>query len=211
MSPIIGTILLVSLSLALITILYLAVVVPVSPPAPYIGVSVAYSPHQPYYGDAGLCPPSTGACPTLPAVIYTISQLEAPAPSLSLIDLIFHCNNSAYLYGGLSAMTLTPSFPLPSPSSPQLATCGSFDPSPPVPVFDQLLYYQPLHAGEGQLTPGDEIVVYLHAPVAGSPAYAGAPPWCVAEVGACTLELLYTGSSGAVLLNVPLELPSPPS
>ncbi len=207
-SPIIGTILLVSLTVVLISLVYVLVVVPVSPPPPYIGVSVTYSPHQTYYGDANLCPPTTGACPSLPAVTFTLTQVVSPAPSYSLVDLLFHCNGTAYLDTGLTAALFDPSVPPPTPVAPTVGNCGTFSPGLPPPVFNELLYYQPLHPGAGRLAPGDQIVVYLHAALPPSTSYAGAPPWCLTVPGACTLELLYTGSAGAVLLNLALQVPS---
>ena len=207
-SPIIGTILLVSLTVVLISLVYVLVVVPVSPPPPYIGVSVTYSPHQTYYGDANLCPPTTGACPSLPAVTFTLTQVVSPAPSYSLVDLLFHCNGTTYLDTGLTAALFDPSVPPPTPVAPTVGNCGTFSPGLPPPVFNELLYYQPLHPGAGRLAPGDQIVVYLHAALPPSTSYAGAPPWCLTVPGACTLELLYTGSAGAVLLNLALQVPS---
>ena len=207
-SPIIGTILLVSLTVVLISLVYVLVVVPVSPPPPYIGVSVTSSPHQTYYGDANLCPPTTGACPSLPAVTFTLTQVVSPAPSYSLVDLLFHCNGTTYLDTGLTAALFDPSVPPPTPVAPTVGNCGTFSPGLPPPVFNELLYYQPLHPGAGRLAPGDQIVVYLHAALPPSTSYAGAPPWCLTVPGACTLELLYTGSAGAVLLNLALQVPS---
>ncbi len=207
-SPIIGTILLVSLTVVLVSLLYILVVVPVSPPPPYIGVTVTYSPHQTYYGTPSLCPPTTSACPTLPAVTFTLTQVVSPAPSYSLVDLLFHCNGTAYLNAGLTSTLFTPSVPPSAPTTPTVGLCGTFSPGSPAPVFNELLYYQPLHPGQGRLSPGDQIVVYLHAPLPPSTSYAGAPPWCLTIPGACTLELLYTGTAGAVLLNLALQIPS---
>jgi flagellin-like protein len=41
--------------------------------------------------------------------------------------------------------------------------------------------------------------------------YHGAPPWCFASLGACTIYLTYTGSPGALLATIPVYSLAPPT
>ena len=47
-------------------------------------------------------------------------------------------------------------------------------------------------------------------PVLDADDYHGAPPWCFAAVGACTIYLTYTGSPSALLATIPVYSLAPP-
>jgi flagellin-like protein len=131
--------------------------------------------------------------------------------------------------GSLQAMSWFPgsSYTL-SANAPKLGSCGTFNATTFYHAqangiyYNRLGFYDPLSASQTLLTPGDAFVLYVHTGnsvrEAASPIepqstwnqpdtddYHGAPPWCFANPGACTIYLIDTATSpNVVLATIPV-------
>ena len=107
-SPIIGTVLLVAITVVLAAILYAVVQMPLSPPPPVIGVQAFYndSSFTVYGEDNGpyapqdQCPAATHNVCTMPGSMFVITQVQGVIP-LGNVQVLFFCNGELAQSGSL--------------------------------------------------------------------------------------------------------------
>jgi len=181
------------------------------------------------YGD-------NGTYRNMNVTLIEISRVSAPIP-LSDVEFEFICTNSTPTYlqttlvsGPLSAMEWEPGFNQTIPSNaPVIGKCATFDANGAggganSVYYNRLGYFDPVNFNEVDLSPGQTVVVYVHTPnsvleapnpiepvstwnISDGDDYHGAPPWCFTVPNACTIELLDTVWSPAVVLaTIPLYL-----
>ena len=220
MAPIIGTILLVAITVTAATLLYL--LRPALPPVP---VQISYlattGSTEPTWGDGSDCSKVNGVetCWQLPVVDITITQEVPPTILISSLAFDFVCNGTLYLSAPLATMEWVPTVTgSPEANAPQLGHCGSY--TPPKAAFNRLAFFFQLDPGSDVLHSGDTLVVFLHSfqpPNCPNPKYGsngsiiacdddfhGAPSWCYSVPGSCSIELFYAGQNTDLAMVVPL-------
>ncbi len=110
-SPLVGTVLLVSIMLVLVALLYQSVVVPLSPPPPYVALETTYNstPFVVYGPDndpgSNQCPAFDGhVCLTTNGIVSVVSQVQAPSPALVDLTFYFVCNGTAIMSAPLLSL-----------------------------------------------------------------------------------------------------------
>ncbi|MDE1838185.1 MAG: hypothetical protein KGJ23_16435 [Euryarchaeota archaeon] len=188
-TPIIATVLLLSLTMVLVGALYYFVRVPMPPQSPYVGFTVQWNDTQVELigqGDnapgASQCPSSTHYICYVRGMSIVVSEVASPAPVTSLIKVEFWCNNTiaaeAPLFGieySHAVANSPPGGPTPNPNGAQ--TCGKGASQPyigpdggvcagsvtagvGVPLYD-LVYYTPTDNSTGIIEAGDTFTAYL--------------------------------------------------
>ena len=166
--------------------------------------------------------------------LIQISHVSAPIP-LADVQFKFICTNTTPTYvsttlvdGPLGAMEWVPgSSESLNASAPTLGKCATYTASGAggganSVYYNRLGYFDPVNYGLNDLSPAQTLVIYVHTPDSvfeapnplypsskwnqpDSDDYHGAPPWCFTVPGACTIELLDTQWSPAVVLvQIPL-------
>ncbi|MHB8352053.1 MAG: hypothetical protein ACYDFT_05100 [Thermoplasmata archaeon] len=176
------------------------------------------------------CASEIGNFSLMNATSVTITSVSPGNVPLSEVNFYFICHNTTpvaqttILVGGsLAAMTWFPGATTsPAPNAPTLGSCGTFDANgfgggAFGTLYNRLAIFVPINPGATVLQPGDTIVLYVHTPGAvydpnanggwGGPDsddFHGAPSWCFTQPGACSIELVYSGSPNQVLANIPI-------
>ncbi|MCI4337525.1 MAG: hypothetical protein L3K17_10155 [Thermoplasmata archaeon] len=113
-------------------------------------------------------------------------------------------------------------------NAPKLQACGTFNVSQAYPsqangvFYNRLGFFDPLHNNATLLEAGDAFILYVHtsnsvyegaSPIEGQSTwflpdhddYHGAPNWCFAQSGACTIYLVDTGvHPSTILATIPV-------
>lgn len=163
---------------------------------------------------------------TMNATSIVITSVSPSTIPLSDVVVYFLCHNTTpvqetttLVTGSLSSMTWFPgSTTSPAPNAPHLGYCGTFDANDYGggafgTLYNRLAIFTPLHAGDGNLAPGDTLTLYVHTPGSvydpteggfDSDDYHGAPAWCFTTPGACNLEFVAQGNPDQLLANIPI-------
>ena len=239
-APIIGTILILAMTIVVFTILFsFRFYTPASPPTVTFLIHSGGS--NPVWGD-GTDVPTTGGYSllnTTQIIIASVSSLDIP---LSEVEFTFVCDNDSQphgnttilVQGSLQDMTWFPGLTSsPATDAPKLGWCASFDPEKLAGSFgtyyNRLGLFIPISAANVTLQAGDTFLLYIHnggypldyrgdcsMGTSGTPCldgddYHGAPPWCFTSLGACTIYLTYTGSPASQLAVIPVSSLAPPA
>jgi len=220
-SAIIGTVLMLGITVAAGTILWLY-----RPPLPPSPMTVQYvaigSQTEPSWGDPTDCTNSTiyANCDLLPAFFIVFTSHSPENIPLKSLVFDFRCNGTSLVNGTFLAMEVVPgSGANPNAGSPQLGKCGTWTPSPngnQATYFNRLTYFQQVSVGAPTLKNGDIYVVYIHpkadfcdthkpTPYCPDDDFHGAPPWCFTVVGACTIFISYTGNPQQLIATIPVS------
>jgi flagellin-like protein len=219
-SPVIATILLLSITIVLLATLYYFVKVPLSPPAPQIQLTSQYNfTNIVVYGEGNN--PGSANCPGSPSVcnakgsVFDISQVSGSV-SLNLVQVQFFCDGSLALQGSLASIESPQTTTIgahtlntlcPSQSSGSGPTCINYPASSGASIGD-IVYYVPLSTNAGGLQSGSQFVVYssvCNTKIALTNGfYYGPPQECTVPASGCEIQLLYTGSPQAILATIPI-------
>ncbi len=218
-APIIATVFLVAMTVAVGAILYL--LRPPLPPVPStIDYQVITGSSIEAWGDGSDCKTvnSTQSCLPLPAIQIVLTDHSPQTIFLSTLTFYLMCNGTVYLQASLPAMEVVPGSTASIPSTaPQLGYCGSY--VPPKAAFNRLAFFDQLAPGSTTLQAGDTLVLYAHTfepPNCPSPTYKngvlvscdddfhGAPPWCYSVPNACQVIVYYTGPPSVDAVTIPL-------
>lgn len=111
-SPVIASVLLISLTMVLVATLYFLVRTPLPPQAPYVGFDTQNNATLVELIGSGTLKPGGSGCPAttgntcfIRGSTFTISQTSSPSPPISLIVVDYKCNGSLVLSAPLSAIT----------------------------------------------------------------------------------------------------------
>ena len=237
---------LVALTMVLLAALYYMIKVPMPPPTPYVGFTTEWNntqveligqgDNQPGIHANGQCPvidTATGyrAC-FVNGMVTIVSQVQIPAPLISLIDVELSCNGTVKLIAPLSSINMTNTFQGAgggTPPTPTVPVCGGhLTPNyktgslncfgtvgAGVPMFD-LVYFNQTNPRSPVINAGDTFTTYLggyciSTSIDGSIGddYYGPPAWCNTLPGACTISLYYTGNPSAFIGSWPLSAETP--
>jgi len=203
-APIIGTILLVAITVVAASVLYLF-----RPALPSSQLTINWyassGGSEPTWGDGTDCKNVGGVqqCVTLPAIDINFPN---PTPvSLNDIQMVFLCNGTVYLSATLADIVWVPgSTGTVGMSGPQLQKCGAGF-VPPRASWNRFAFYEQVTPGATVMQPGDILVVYAHTFTKFvDDDFHGAPLWCYAYQGACLIELLYTVGVPSIAAEIPL-------
>lgn len=231
-APIIGTILILLITIVAFTILFsFRFITPPAPPA--VNLLIHSGGSNPVWGDPTDVPPSGGYALMNTSQIVIVSSSPTNIP-LSSIQFTFICNNessggneSVLVQGNLQAMTWFPgSSGSPPANAPKLGWCASFHAGGYGggafgTLYNRLGIFVPISASVTVLAAGDTFILYIHNgcyPLDYSSGHAlcdqddyhGAPPWCFTDPGACTIFLTYLGSPDTLLAQIPVYSMAPP-
>lgn len=225
-APIIGTILLVAITVVLASLLL------IKPPLPPTPSQLGYYMQQatfPTWGDRTDCKTNATTqalygCFSLPSFQIIITEITPTDIQISSLRFYFFCNGSTYLQASLSSMEWVPGIDQQAPAgAPQLGSCGSY--TPPNAAFNRLAFFVQDIPSLTTLAVGDQIVLVAHSfeypncpnlkpgqkPTPQDPCdddFHGAPSWCYTETAPnCALEIYYqptTTSISSSLLRIPL-------
>ena len=216
-TPILASVLLVGITVAAGVVLWTFRVNPTSS-----GVQVEYIAQgdqtEPAWGDPTDCSNTSiyANCDSLPAFFLIFTAHTPSNILLTQLDFDLRCNKSSLLNGTFQAMEVVPgSGSNPGSGAPALGKCGAWKPSSGgtgATYFNRLAYFQQINTNAKVLHDGDIFVVYEHALVnfcdrsnkCPDDDYHGAPPWCFTVVGACYIDLTYTGTPSSVIATIPL-------
>jgi hypothetical protein len=168
-----------------------------------------------------------GTYNTMDAARIIVTGVSQQIP-LSALQFEFNCVNTTPTYqatqlvaGHLDAMEWVPGGDQTlSPLAPKLGTCASYSPQgngANQVYYNRLGFFDPLNTTYTYLTVGMTIVIYVHTPgsITEAPStvedqskwgqsdtddYHGAPLWCFTTPGSCTVELVDTAWSPAVVV-----------
>ncbi|HEV2317235.1 MAG TPA: archaellin/type IV pilin N-terminal domain-containing protein [Thermoplasmata archaeon] len=199
-SPIIGGILLVGLTIVAGTVLWgFRVQFPSTP------VQIWYETESPVpseaYADGSDChnvgsgANATQVCDGLTAIEIVVTSFQPSYLALSSLQLYFSCDGSTYLSGTLAAMEWNPGSTGtigggPGSGVPSLGTCGSY--VPPRAAFNRFMFFQAIDPGATGLQAGDRFVIF---------AEGFTPPSC--RFAPSTLDVCWidAGQNSAVQSN----------
>ncbi|MDE1822655.1 MAG: hypothetical protein KGI98_17600 [Euryarchaeota archaeon] len=183
-TPIIATVLLLSLTMVLVSVLYYAVKVPMPPQAPYVGFSLQWNSTQLELigqgdnapGSGGQCPKSTGYVCYVRGMDAVVSEVGTPAPLISLIQVELACNSTIKLSASLASINYTNTLAASkggTPPTPTIPVCGGhLTPNykngnlncfgtvgNTVPLYN-LVYYKPINSKAPFIEAGDQFIAY---------------------------------------------------
>ena len=239
-SPIIGTILLLAMTVVIAALLFsFRFYTPVSPPS--VNFIIHSGGSNPVWGD-----PTDEKAGTYSLMNTSQIIIGASSPTnipLASIEFTFLCNNestggniSILVQGTLESMTWFPGASGEPPAdAPTLGWCGSFHAGGYGggsfgTLYNRLGMFVPITEGVEVLQSGDTFILYIHnggfpldysggtdcvghtgtAPCFDGDDYHGAPPWCFTNPGACTIYLTYTGTPSTQLAEIPVYSLAPP-
>lgn len=246
-SPVIATVLLISLTMVLLGALYYFIKVPLPPPAPYVGFTTEWNNTQVMLIGQGDNAPGTkgGQCPVIDAasgyracfvngMVTIVSQVQSPAPLISLIKVELVCNGTVQISAPLTSINVSNVFAASgggTPPTPTVPVCGGhLTPNykngnlncfgtvgAGVPLYD-LVYYNQTNPRSPVIQAGDTFTTYLggyciSTSIDGSVGddYYGPPAWCNTIPGACAISLYYTGNPSTFIGSWPLSSSTPSS
>jgi flagellin-like protein len=218
-SPIIATILLLSMTVVLVAVA--GEFKPPLPPAPsQLYYNLVSDASTPTWGDGSDCKTVNGSqvCASLPAIDIVFTQQSPSFVPISALYFYFMCNGTVYLGAPLAALEWVPgSTASPPANAPQLQRCGTY--VPPQAAFNRLVFFEQLSPKASALGDGDTIVVTAHSfepPNCPNPGangqcdddFHGAPAWCYTSAASqCAILVEYVSSSstvGSSVLRIPL-------
>lgn len=212
--PIIATILLVGVTVALVGVIYLLIKPPPLGQPTQLDYVIQSGVTEQTWGDPTDCT-NTGlnaVCDTIPASFIIFTGHIPQYLQVSKLKVIIWCNGTQLLNGTFQSIEIVPgSGANPNASSPKLGHCGSWYPPSTgnqATFFNRLAYFQQLQHGFVYLEGGDQIVVYAHPPSdftdrsghGPDDDFHGAPLWCYNVPNACSVEVIDTGAGGGVSL-----------
>ncbi|MGI0053000.1 MAG: type IV pilin N-terminal domain-containing protein [Thermoplasmata archaeon] len=232
-TPIIGTILLLAMTMMVFTILFsFKFYTPPSPPIASFFIESGGS--NPVWGDPTDVPPSGGYSTMNTTAIIVASASPSNIP-LSEIQFTFVCNNessggneSVLVQGSLAAMTWFPGTTgSPPANAPKLGWCanfhaGGFGGGAFGTLYNRLGLFVPISTVDVNLQAGDTFLLYIHNgcyPLdynyrgqghCDTDDYHGAPFWCFTVPGECTIYLSYLGLPQTQLAVIPVVTLAPP-
>jgi flagellin-like protein len=240
-SPIIGTILILAMTVVVFTILFsFRFNTPPSPPNVNFIIKTGGS--NPVWGDPTDEQAGSYALMNTSAII--VSAASPTNLALDQIEFTFVCNNEStggnetiLVQGDLQDMSWNPGISgNPPPGAPVLGWCASFHAGGYGggsfgTFYNRLGMFIPISDVNTTLQAGDTFLLYIHN--GGYPLdyndgpgdcvgttrvgcldgddYHGAPPWCFTNPGACTIYLTYTGSPTTQLAEIPVYSMAPPT
>lgn len=194
-SPIIGTILLLT-----ITVIFAAVLAAFRPPLPSAWFSLGWEASgvgsEGTWGDGTDCTEVNGvqSCLVLPAIDIVFPNPPAGV-EVSQLELFFLCNNTVYLNATFAQLEWVPGSTGTVTGGPQLGECGSGF-VPPRASWNRLVFFQQINPGYAFLEAEDTLVLYAHTFTTWTDEdFHGAPLWCYTIPGACEILIYYIGSS----------------
>lgn len=219
----IAGILLIAITVVLVSVLYVLITLPLKPPAPTIQVTSTYNAtNVVIYGEGNSpisanCPGVSGTC-LAPGETFVVASVSGSIP-LNLVSIEFYCNNAVATSGPLSSIenpaTASSSGAGHASSAlcPNQAVGGGSCSNYPAWVnaaLVNLVYYLPRTPGQTAMAAGDEFVVYgsmCHVQIgsAGGGFFYGPPPECISGLVSCSIELVYSGQSSAILATLQLS------
>ena len=238
-SPILGTILILAMTLVVGALLFtFRIYTPPSPPIVTFMLRTGGS--NPVWGDP-TDTPTSGGYSMMNTSSIIVESFSPSALLLSDIELTFICTNvtssgalneSILVQGSLAAMSWFPGDTSePSPDAPTLGWCASFHAGGYGggafgTLYNRLGLFVPVSTQNVTLQAGDTFLLYIHnggypldytdcgakaSPCLDADDYHGAPPWCFTTQGACTIYLTYTGNPSTLLATIPVYSLAPPT
>ena len=233
MAPIIGTILILAMTIVVFTILFsFRFYTPPSPPV--VNLLIHSGGSNPVWGDPTDEKAGTySLMNTSQIIIASSSPTNIP---LSSIEFTFVCDNRStggnetiLVQGTLAAMTWFPGASgSPPANAPKLGWCasfhaGGFGGGSFGTLYNRLGLFVPISEGVSVHHSGDTFILYNHK--GGYPHdnsgcgggcfdhddYHGAPPWCFTDPGACTIYLTYLGNPSSELGTINVNTLAPPA
>jgi flagellin-like protein len=239
-APIIGTILILAMTIVVFTILFsFRFYTPPAPPSVTFVIRSGGS--NPVWGDGTDTPPGGGysLLNTTAIIVASVSSLNIP---LNEIEFTFVCDNSTsggnttiLVQGNLADMSWYPGVSTTAPAdAPKLGWCASFHAGGYGggafgTAYNRLGLFLPISDLNITLQTGDTFLLYIHnggfpldyagdcsMGTSGNPCldgddYHGAPPWCFTNPGACTIFLTFTGTPATQLAKIPVYSLAPPT
>ncbi len=239
-APIIGTILILAMTMVVFTILFsFRFYTPPAPPSATFAIRSGGS--NPVWGD-GTDTPGNGVYSLLNTTAIIVASASPINIPLSQVQFTFICNNESsggnetiLVQGSLQDMSWYPGVSgVAPPNAPKLGWCasfhaGGFGGGAFGTAYNRLGLFLPISDVNLTLQAGDTFLLYIHNggyPIgytaAGEPCqgaatscldsddYHGAPPWCFTNPGSCTIYLTYTGTPQTVLAQIPVYSLAPP-
>lgn len=217
-SPVIATVLLLSITIVLLGLLYAFIRLPLSPAPPNLTYASNYNQTSVTVYQEGNNPPSlncpgaSGTC-VIPGETFVVSTLSGSVP-YSFVQVQFFCNGVLTQSGALTSIMNPATSPGPGASASHSSLCPGQSGTSAVcqnwPAawaslgLIDLVYFEPLKSGSSSFGAGDTFYVYssvcnLKIGSGGTGEYYGPPTECITGVAKCYIQLLYTGNPNAII------------